>query len=79
MITFDEVLKKLKEGKRLELKFNLCGGLFSRHELSMYNGKIEDFSYVDDSTTTSTVSQYRRGFYGKAFKQKTVSLEEEYS
>ena len=79
MITFDEALIKLKEGKRLELKFILCGFLFSRHELSLDDGKITDFSYVDSSTTTCSINKYKRGFYGKAFKQKTVILEEEYS
>ncbi len=79
MITFEEALKKLKEGKRLELKFRLCGFLFSRHELSLENGKITDFSYVDSSTTTCSISKYKQGFYGEAFKKKAVFLEEEYS
>ena len=77
MITFEEALKKLKEGSTLELKFNLCGGLFSRHELSLYNDTITDYSYVDGSTTTYSINEYKRGFYGKAFRQKAVILEEE--
>ncbi|TAK54028.1 MAG: hypothetical protein EPO24_13605 [Bacteroidetes bacterium] len=79
MISLEEALTKLKEGKRLELKFYLAGGLFSRHELSLDNGMIVDFSYVDDSTTMTTIKEYKRGFYGRAFKKQHVQLEEEYS
>jgi hypothetical protein len=76
MITFNEVLTHLEQGKTVELKFHLNYGLYSRHELSLANGKIEDFSYVDDSTSTYTVKQYKRSFHGNAFKKNAVDLEE---
>ena len=76
MITFNEVLAHLEQGKTVELKFHLNYGLFSRHELSLVDGKIEDFSYVDDSTSTYTVKQYKKSFHGKAFKKNAVDLEE---
>jgi hypothetical protein len=53
MITFSEVLQYLKKGKTVELKFHLNFGLFSRHELCLVDGKIEDFSYVDESRSRS--------------------------
>ncbi len=77
MITFDEAIRKLKAGKILELKFQLRGGLFSRHELSMERSRIIDQSWVDDSTTSYTVKQYQKSFYGKAFQKLAVELSEE--
>lgn len=77
MITFKEVIQKLKTGKQLLLKFNLCGGLFSQHELTFHRGLIHDHSFVDDSDTRYTVKQYHKSFYGKAFTQKAVQLLEE--
>ena len=59
MITFNEVLAHLEEEKAVELKFNRIGGVFSRHELSLDDRKIIDFSYVDDSTSTYTIKQYK--------------------
>jgi len=76
MITFNEVLGHLEQGKAVELKFNLIGGLYSRHELSLDDGKIIDFSYVDDSTSTYTIKQYKNSFHGKAFQKGAVKLEE---
>lgn len=76
-ITFDEVLKKIKSGKTVELVFRLMGSLISRHELSFEDGKIRDFSYVDSTTSYTSVKQYRKGFYGKMFDQKRVELSEE--
>jgi hypothetical protein len=74
MITFEEVLVKLKEGKSVLLKFNLNFGVYSRHKLSLRKGKIVDHSYVDESITRSTIMAYRTGFYGKAFSKKAVQL-----
>jgi hypothetical protein len=76
MITFNKVLKLLKQDKAVELKFYLVAGLFSRHELSLEDGKIQDLSYVDSSITTYTIKQYKRSFHGKAFKKHAVELSE---
>ena len=76
MITFNEVLAHLEQGKAVELRFHLNYGLFSRHELSLVDSKIEDFSYVDDSTSTYTIKEYKNSFHGKAFQRGTVQLEE---
>lgn len=78
MASFYHVLAFIKEGKRVELKFRLNAFVFSRHELSWANGKIQDFSYVDDSTTNYTIKQYQRSFYGKMFNRKRVKIEEIY-
>ena len=78
MATFEEVLQLLQSGKSVELKFHLNSIMFSRHELFLVDGKIEDFSYVDNSTTTYSVSEYRRSFYGKAFNKSTVEIDEVY-
>jgi hypothetical protein len=74
MITFEEVLAKLKTGKSVLLKFNLNFGIYSRHKLSFRKGKIVDHSYVDESITRSTIKAYRTGFYGKAFLKNAVQL-----
>ena len=76
MITFNEVLAHLEQGKTVELKFNLNYGLFSRHELSLVDGRIEDFSYVEGATTVYTIKQYKKSFHGKAFEKGAVQLEE---
>ena len=76
MPTFDEVLALLKQGKSVELKFHLNSFLFSRHLLTLVDGKIEDESSVDDSTSIYTVAQYKRSFHGKAFKSNVVELSE---
>jgi hypothetical protein len=76
MITFKEVLALLKQGKSVELKFHLNGCLFSRHTLTLVDGKIEDESGVDDSTSIYTIDSYRRSFHGRAFKRKAVELSE---
>ena len=76
--TFDEVLKLLRQGKSVELKFFFNYGLFSRHELSFCKNKIEDFSFVDESTTNYTIAKYKNSFYGKAFLKKAVMIEEVY-
>lgn len=78
MATFDEVLALLRKGKSVELRVHLCSILFSRHELTLVGGKIEDFSYVDDSTNKYTIKQYRKSFYGKRFKSNAVVIEEIY-
>ena len=78
MATFEEVLALLKQGRFVELRFHLNSILFSRHELFLVDGKIQDFSYVDDSTNTYSVSEYRRSFYGKAFTNSTVEIDEVY-
>ena len=74
MVTFEEVFTLLKQGKTVELKFLLSFGLYSRHELALIDGKIEDFSYVDDSTSTYTIEQYKRSFHGKAFRSSAVEM-----
>ncbi|MDP1675317.1 MAG: hypothetical protein Q8L88_00515 [Bacteroidota bacterium] len=78
MLTFDDVLQMLQSGKSVELKFYLSMGLFSRHELSLVDGKIEDFSYVDETIFTSTIEEYRNSFHGKAFISNAVEIEEIY-
>lgn len=78
MVTFEKVLHLLKQGKSVELKFYLSMGLFSRHELTLVDGKIEDFSYVDSSLTTYTIHEYKHSFHGKAFISNAVEIEEIY-
>lgn len=78
MASFDEVLKLLKESKSVELKFYLSFGIFSRHELTLIDGKIEDFSYVDSSLATYTIEEYKKSFHGKAFFSNAVEIEEVY-
>ena len=77
MITFDEVVAKLKAGKSIELKFNLNGGVYSRHLLSLDDGILTDESFVDGSITNTTVARYKKSFYGKAFNKNAVQLLEE--
>ena len=77
MITFDGVIRKLREGKRVELKFHLNFGVYSRHELTLERGKICDKSYVDGSTSQFTIRQYSESFYGEAFRKNAVELIEE--
>lgn len=79
MATFEEVLALLKKGKSVELRIHLCSILFSRHELNLVDGKIEDFSYVDDSTNIYSIKEYKASYYGKAFRKKCVKIEEVYS
>jgi hypothetical protein len=76
MITFNEVIQYLKAGKTVELKFHLNGFLFSRHTLMLVNGKIEDESGVDGSTSIYTIDSYKRSFHGRAFKKNAVELSE---
>lgn len=78
MATFEEVLKLLKEGKSVELKIFLVDGLFGRHLLSLEDDKIQDFSYVDDSTNIYSIKEYKASFYGKAFQRKAVKIDESY-
>jgi hypothetical protein len=72
MITFNEVMQYLKQGKSVELKFHLNSFLFSRHLLTLVDGKIEDESAVDDSTSIYTIEQYKRSFHGKAVELSEV-------
>ncbi len=76
MITFNDVLALLNQGKSVELKFHLNGFLFSRHTLTLVGRKIEDESSVDGSTSTYTIEQYKRSFHGRAFKKNAVELSE---
>ena len=77
MTTLDEVMRKIKSGVTVELRFYLAGGLlFSVHDLWFEDGKIYDFSYVDSSENFYTEKQYRYSFYGKAFKKHSVKLME---
>ena len=78
MTTFIDVLQLLQSGKSVELKFYLSFGLFSRHELSLVDGKIEDFSFVDSSLSTYTIEEYKQSFHGKAFISNAVEIEEVY-
>lgn len=78
MPIFNTVLEMLQCGKSVELKFYLSMGIFSRHELSLVDGKIEDFSYVDNTTFTTTIEEYRNSFHGKAFISNAVEIEEIY-
>jgi hypothetical protein len=77
MISFEEVTRKLKAGNILELKFNLIGGLYSRHLLSYDDGFIRDESFVDGSVSKTTIAKYKKSFYGKAFTKNAVQLIEE--
>ena len=79
MATFEKVLSLLRQGKSVELKIYLVGGLFGRHLLSLEGGKIRDFSYVDDSTNICSIKEYKASFYGKAFRKKCVKIDEVYS
>jgi hypothetical protein len=76
MITFKEVLALLKQKKTVELKFHLNGPIFSRHILTLENGKIEDESCVDGTISTYSIEQYKRSFHGKAFHANAVELSE---
>jgi hypothetical protein len=76
MVTFNDVLVLLKQGKAVELKFNLNGFLFSRHTLTLVDRKIEDESSVDGSTSTYSIDSYKRSFHGRAFKKNAVELSE---
>ena len=77
MITFQEAIRKLKDGIILELKFNLISGLYSRHQLSYDDGFIRDESFVDGSVSKITIAKYKKSFYGKAFNKNAVQLIEE--
>jgi len=74
MITFNEMLQHLKQGKTVELKFNLNFGVYSRHRLRLRRGIIVDHSFVDNSVTRTSAKAYRRGFYGKAFNKHAIEL-----
>jgi hypothetical protein len=76
MLSFNEVLALLRKGKSVELKFHLNSLLFSRHTLTLVDGKIEDESGVDGSTSVYTIESYKRSFHGRAFKAKAVELSE---
>ena len=76
MIIFKDVLALLSQCKSVELKFHLNGPLFSRHLLTMVNGKIEDESCVDGTISTYTIEQYKRSFHGRAFTANAVELSE---
>jgi hypothetical protein len=78
MITLDEVIKKIKSGATLQLRFYLAGGLFSVHELWFDDGRIFDFSYVDSTESSWTEKQYRSSFYATAFIKHSVKLMEVY-
>ncbi len=78
MPTINDILQLLHSGKSVELKFYLTMGVFSRHELSLVDGKIEDFSYVDSSLSTYTIEEYKNSFHGKAFISNAVEIEEVY-
>ena len=75
MVKFNEVLAHLEAGKTVELRFQLNYGVFSIHELSLVDGKIEDFSHVDSSTSRYTINDYRKSFHGKAFEKGAVQIE----
>jgi hypothetical protein len=74
MIAFLTVLELLQQGNSVELKFRLACGLFTRHTLTLVDGMIEDFSYIDESTTTYSLQEYRHSIYGKAFEHNTVEI-----
>ena len=76
MITFQEVLAHLKQKKTVEVKFHLNGPIFSRHLLTLVDGKIEDESCVDGTTSIYTVESYKRSFHGRAFEANAVELSE---
>ena len=78
MITLFEVLKILRTGKTVELRFNLNCHVYSRHALSLDDGVIKDESFVDGSVTRSTIEEYSRGFYAEAFSKNSVQLLEVY-
>jgi hypothetical protein len=77
MITFADVLTKLKQGKSVLLKFNLNFGVYSRHRLSLKKGMIIDHSYVDQSIDRSSIAAYMTGFFGEAFNKNAVQLIQE--
>jgi hypothetical protein len=77
MITFADVLTKLKQGKSVWLKFNLNFGIYSRHKLRLQKGMIVDHSYVDQSIERSSIAAYMTGFYGEAFSKNAVQLIQE--
>lgn len=80
LLTWDEAAQKLHNGKTLEIAISLGknGGIFARHTLHLNKrGFIVDHSSVDNSTNSSSVPDYRSGFYGKAFKKNAVRLIEE--
>jgi len=79
MPTFDDVLTLLKNGKSVELKFQFNSLLFSRHTLTLVDGKIEDESSVDGSTSIYTINSYKRSFHGRAFRASYVELSEIYT
>jgi hypothetical protein len=74
MIAFLTVLELLQRGNSVELKFRLACGLFTRHTLTLVDGKIKDFSYVDESTTKYSLAEYRSSQYGEAFEHNTVEI-----
>jgi hypothetical protein len=76
-MTFDDLLHILRVRDSVTVKFFLNYGLYSCHELRLVRSTIFDFSHVDGSTTRCSVSKYRNGFYGQAFKQNAVKLLED--
>ena len=76
MTTLDEVMKQIKSGVTVQLRFYLAGGLFSVHDLWFEDGLIYDFSYVDSAESSYTEKQYRSSFYGTAFNKQSVKLME---
>lgn len=76
-MTFDDLLHLLRMRDTVTVKFFLNCGLYSCHELRLVRSTIVDFSHVDGSTTRTSITKYRDGFYGKAFKQSAVKIMEE--
>jgi hypothetical protein len=76
-MTFDDLLHRLRIRDTVTVKFFLNYGLYSCHELRLVRSTIVDFSHVDGSTTRTSITNYRNGFYGQAFKQNAVKLLED--
>lgn len=73
-VTVDSLKKRLLKHKPIELIISLFGGVISRHTITQNekNTYISDHSYVDDSTTETTVEQYFSGWYGEAITKGAV-------
>ena len=79
VISFIELLDLLHTGYRVEVRVTLCGGLYSRHELSLDDDdSVIDFSYVDSEETIHTPTEFTRSIVAQAAKKNGVVVEQQW-
>lgn len=76
-LTQEKLLFLFAQGKTVEVRIVLNGGLFSRHELHQYGRRIYDFSYVDGSEYSLGYKQFwKLSFVAEAIEKGACFIEE---